>query len=75
MLTEIKVETFRVHAHCPKCNDINIVATGETFTLGRKRSYMHKCSACESFSEFDRAYPITEYREVVGTRKEITETK
>lgn len=61
---EIKneVKVFKIDKSCDKCMDGNMIFTGESWTMGVKKSYGHKCDKCGFFDSYEiKKYPIIEY--------------
>ena len=65
-----EVKVFKIDRPCEKCKEGNMIFTGESWSMGSRKSYGHKCDKCE-FSDTNeiKKYPIIEYQTIKSWKK------
>lgn len=65
METRNEVKVFKIDRPCDKCKEGNMIFTGESWSMGCRTSYAHRCDKCEFGDAYElKKYPIIEYEKI-----------
>ena len=62
--SRIDVRTIMVYIKCPECGLGDMMANGDTFTLGVQAACPHICDKCDHRKSYDTQYPRYEHERI-----------
>ena len=61
MIEKIKVETYVEKCICDRCNEGEMLPTGNNMYLTEPPKFEHKCNKCDNIEIYQKRYPAINY--------------